>query len=187
MAHFHTSNEFRDWDTVHNTLTAAHALHQSLKCTPSLELLRGVFDIAISIYLDRFLNMPSQAIPGPSEAPGDGEELLGQLLEGMDVRQRVEETAQLVSRYLGGEGNPEQLLATLGQAMLREDSDFHSFQIIDAGFSQYNDRRGTEEGRHVLIAVARFLAAHAPTPRAVGQTYNMALRLHRGEEIYRDG
>ena len=186
MAHFHTSNEFRDWDTVHNTLTAAHALHQSLKRTPSLELLRGVFDIAISIYLDRFLNMPSQAIPGPSEAPGDGEELLGQLLEGMDVRQRVEETAQLVSRYLGGEGNPEQLLATLGQAMLREDSDFHSFQIIDAGFSQYNDRRGTEEGRHVLIAVARFLAAHAPTPRAVGQTYNMALRLHRGEEIYRD-
>ena len=115
-----------------------------------------------------------------------GEELLRQLLEGMDVRQWVEETAQPVSRCLGGEGNPEQLLATLGQAMLREGSDFHSLQMIDAGFSQYNDRRGTEEGRHVLIAVARFLAAHAPTPRAVGQTYNMALRLHRGEEIYRD-
>ena len=30
MAHFHTSNEFRDWDTVHNTLTAANALHQAL-------------------------------------------------------------------------------------------------------------------------------------------------------------
>ena len=187
MAHFHTSNEFRDWDTVHNTLTAAHALHQSLKRTPSLELLRGVFDIAISIYLDRFLNMPSQPIPEPSGVARDGEALLSQLLDGMDVRQRVEETAQLASRYLVGDGDPERLLATLGQAMLREDSDFHSFQIIDAGFSEYNDRRGTEEGRHVLIAVARFLAAHAPTPRAVGQTYNMALRLQRGEEIYREG
>ena len=34
MAHFHLSNEFRDWDTVHNTLTAANALHQALKRTP---------------------------------------------------------------------------------------------------------------------------------------------------------
>ncbi|MCH7620691.1 MAG: Rieske (2Fe-2S) protein, partial [Chloroflexi bacterium] len=49
MAHFHVSNEFRDWDTVHNTLTAANALHQALKRAPSVELLRGVFDTAISI------------------------------------------------------------------------------------------------------------------------------------------
>jgi hypothetical protein len=34
--------------------------------------------------------------------------------------------------------------------------------------------------------MARFLAAHAPTPRAIGQTYHIALRLHRGEELYRD-
>ena len=68
MAHFHTSNEFRDWDTVHNTLTAAHGLHQALKRTPTPELLRGVYDIAMSIYLDRFLNMP--AMPLPAETPG---------------------------------------------------------------------------------------------------------------------
>ena len=68
MAHFHTSNEFRDWDTVHNTLTAAHGLHQALKRTPTPELLRGVYDIAMSIYLDRFLNMP--AMPLPAVTPG---------------------------------------------------------------------------------------------------------------------
>ena len=61
MARFHTSNEFGDWDTVHNTLTVANALHQALKRAPSVELLRAVFDTAISIYLDRFLNMPPPA------------------------------------------------------------------------------------------------------------------------------
>jgi hypothetical protein len=35
-----------------------------------------------------------------------------------------------------------------------------------------------------LIAAARYLAAHAPTARAQGQTYSIALRLHRGERIY---
>ena len=63
MARFHTSNEFRDWDTVHNTLTAANALHQGLKRTPTPELLRGVFDVAVSIYLDRFLNMQARGCP----------------------------------------------------------------------------------------------------------------------------
>ena len=69
MAHFHLSNEFRDWDTVHNTLTAANALHQALKRAPTLELLRGVFDVAMSIYLDRFLNMPAQRLPDAAVGP----------------------------------------------------------------------------------------------------------------------
>jgi hypothetical protein len=34
--------------------------------------------------------------------------------------------------------------------------------------------------------MARFLAAHAPTSRAVGQTFQIALRLHHGEELYHD-
>jgi hypothetical protein len=57
---------------------------------------------------------------------------------------------------------------------------------VDAGFRQYQARRDTEAGRHIMVGMARFLAAHSPTPRAVGQTYHIALRLHRGEEIYRD-
>ena len=184
MAHFPVSNEFRDWDTVHNTLTAANALHQALKRAPSVELLRGVFDTAISIYLSRFLNMPSQPIPETESIPVDGESIIAQITEQMDVRQQVDGVAQLVSRYLTGGGDSGRVLETLGHLMLREDSEFHSFQLIDAGFQQYKARRGTDAGRHVLIAVARFLAAHAPTARAVGQTYQIALRLHRGEELY---
>ena len=186
MAHFHVSNEFRDWDTVHNTLTAANALHQALKRAPTVELLRGVFDISMSIYLDRFLNMPAQRIPAMAKSPVDGQEILDQLHERMNVRHQVEEVAELVSQHLTGGGDPEALLATMGRVMLVEDSEFHSFQIVDAGFKQYEARRGTESGRHVLIGMARFLAAHSPTPRAVGQTYQIALRLHRGEEIYRE-
>ena len=149
-----------------------------------MELLRGVFDTAISIYLSRFLNMPSQPIPETESIPVDGESIIAQITEQMDVRQQVDGVAQLVSRYLTGGGDSGRVLETLGHLMLREDSEFHSFQLIDAGYQQYKARRGTDAGRHVLIAVARFLAAHAPTARAVGQTYQIALRLHRGEELY---
>ena len=186
MAHFHVSNEFNDWDTVHNTLTAANALHRALQRAPSPELLRGVFDVALSIYLDRFLNMPAQRIPETGGDPVDGPALLAEIRERLDVRQQVEEVSHLVSRYLTGLADPDALVADLGRAMLSEDSGFHSFQIVDAGFNQYRQRRGSESGRHVLIGMARYLAAHAPTPRAVGQTYQIALRLHRGEEIFRE-
>ena len=184
MAHFHLSNEFRDWDTVHNTLTAANALHQGLKRSPTPELLRGVFDIAMSIYLDRFLNMPPQRLPDAAASQIPAGEQLDRLLEMVDVRQQVEESAQVVSGYLSGDWDPEKLMATLGRMMLREDADFHSFQIVDAAFKQYGERWGTESGRHVLVGLSRFLAAHSPTPRAEGQTYQIALRLQRGEEIY---
>ena len=184
MAHFHTSNEFRDWDTVHNTLTAANALHQALKRTPTRELLRGVFDIAMSVYLDRFLNMPPQRLPDAAASPIPSTQQLGELLEMVNVRQQVEESAQAVSGYLAGNGAPEDLMATMGRMLLREDADFHSFQIVDAAFRQFESRQGAESGRLTMIGLSRFLAAHSPTPRAQGQTYQIALRLQRGEEIY---
>ncbi len=186
MAHFHVSNEFGDWDTVHNTLTAANALHQALRRAPSPELLRGVFDVAMSIYLDRFLNMPAQRIPETGPDPVDEAALLAEMTGLMNVRQQVEEVSHLVSRYITASENPDALVAALGAAMLTEDAGFHSFQIVDAGFSQYQARRGTESGRHVLIGMARYLAAHAPTSRAVGQTYQIAVRLQRGEELFRE-
>ena len=102
----------------------------------------------------------------------------------VNIRQQVEESAQAVSGYLAGDGAPENLMSTLGRIMLREDAGFHSFQVVDAAFKQFEHRQGTESGRHVMIGLSRFLAAHSPTPRAEGQTYQIALRLQRGEEIY---
>ena len=51
---------------------------------------------------------------------------------------------------------------------------------------QYRQFAGRPEGDHVLIGVARFLTAHAPTVRATGQTYDIAARLHRGEALHAD-
>ena len=185
MARFHTSNEFGDWDTVHNTLTAANALHQALKRAPSVELLRAVFDTAISIYLDRFLNMPPQRMPESNGAqPSD--DLGTRLLEAMDSQQQVEQAARIVTEYVVASPNPDDLLSVLAHAMLREDSTFHHFQIVDAALKQYGERRGTDAGWHVLVGGARFLAAHYPTPRAVNQTFNIAVRLQRGDEIFKE-
>ena len=190
MARFHTSNEFNDWDTLHNTLTAANALHQALKRAPSVELLRAALDTAMSVYLDRFLNMPAQRVPDPlangASANGaiDGVALRSQLLDGMNMQQLVEPSAKTVSDYISGGAEPEGIIASLAHAMLREESGFHNFQIVDAAIQQYEERRGTDAGRVVLVALARFLAAHAPTSRAVHQTFNIALRLHRGEALY---
>jgi hypothetical protein len=37
-----------------------------------------------------------------------------------------------------------------------------------------------------LMAAARYLAAHSPTDRSQRQTYEIARRLHRGENLYED-
>ena len=186
MARFHTSNEFGDWDTVHNTLTAANALHQALKRAPSVELTRAVFDTAISIYLDRFLNMPAQPLPQQNVAAAR-DDLGPRILEAMNSQQQVEESAVLVSDYVSIAPDPDRVLSVLAHAMLREDSTFHHFQMVDAAVKQYLDRRGTDQGRYVLVGMARFLAAHYPTPRSVNQTFNIAVRLQRGDEIFREG
>lgn len=183
IAQFRTSNEFGDWITVLHTFTYANAVQQAMRRAPSVDLLRGVFDAAISVYLDRFLNMPPAPLPPVREgrAPDPAS-----ILEAMNTQQQVNEVARLVSDCLAGGGDEAALLATLGHALLREDGEFHSFQMVEAGFRQYADLRGTEEGRVVLLAVARYLAAHSPTPRASGQTFQTALRLQRGDSLYTD-
>ena len=186
MARFHTSNEFGDWDTVHNTLTAANALHQALKRAPSVELLRAVFDTAISIYLDRFLNMPPQRIPEPS-ANGSVPDLPENLLNAMNSQQQVEDSARIVTNFVANAPESDDIVPVLAHAMLREDSSFHHFQIVDAAIRQYEGRNGSESARHCLVAMARFLAAHYPTPRSINQTYNIAVRLQRGDEIFSEG
>ena len=185
MARFHTSNEFGDWDTVHNTLTAANALHQALLRAPSVELLRAAFDTAISVYLDRFLNMPAQRLPEPNGV-GSSEDIGQEILDTMNSQQQVEQSARLVTDYVAGSDDPDSVLSVLAHAMLREDSTFHHFQIVDAAIKQYELRKGTDSARHVLVGMSRFLAAHYPTPRSVNQTFNIAVRLNRGDEIFRE-
>jgi hypothetical protein len=102
----------------------------------------------------------------------------------LDKQQQVNEAGALVSSYLAGGRSAEPLLAAIGKVLLREDRDFHTIQTVEAAFRQYSYLRGSEEGTHVLIAAARYLAAHSPTVRAQGQTYEIARRLHRGDHLF---
>jgi nitrite reductase/ring-hydroxylating ferredoxin subunit len=200
IARFHVSNEYSDWDTTLHTFTFAHAVHMGLRrvlCdktdqTTALvasELLRGVFDAAISLYLDRFLNIPAAALLEPRPAgtrrrSPSPERLEAELLALLDRQQQVNQAAELVAYYLSDGGDDGRLLAALGTALLREDRDFHTIQTIEAACRAAARTRGTPEAAHVLIAATRYLAAHAPTPRAQGQTYTIALRLRRGDRLF---
>ncbi len=184
IAQFHTSNQFGDWDTALHTFSFANAAHQGLRLAPSPELLRGVFDAAMSVYLDRFLNVPPAPLPRPAANGRDPEDLLSELMSLLDRQQQTNEAGALVATYLESGRSPERLLAALGRALLREDRDFHTIQTIEAAFRQYSLLNKSIAGRIVLIAAARYLAAHSPTLRAQEQTYRIARRLHRGERLF---
>ena len=79
------------------------------------------------------------------------------------------------------------LVTTLAHAVLREDADFHTYQMLEAGVRQSGEWGESDEGRHILIAVARYLAAHSPTERAQLQTATVARRLSRGEALHEAG
>ena len=185
IARFPTSNEFQDWDTALHTFSFANAVEQGLRRLPSRALLRGALDAAISVHLDRFLNVPAARLPVPDE-DADPDALLAELPVLLDRQQSVEEAGQLVASYLGAGGVPDQLVAALVGCLLREDRDFHTIQCVEAGVRQHELLRGTGEEGLPLIAAARYLAAHAPTPRSQHQTYDIARRLHRGERVYED-
>jgi len=186
IARFHTSNEFADWDRALHTFTFANAVSQGLKRIRSRELVRGIFDAAMSVYLDRFLNIPPARIPEPDGRGIDPVSLLDELPGLFDKQQQVNEAGALVARFLYSGGDPAKVMAALGRALLREDRDFHTIQTVETAFRLFTALNGGPEAIHALIAAARYLAAHAPTVRAQGQTYQIAERLHRGERLFED-
>jgi hypothetical protein len=56
--------------------------------------------------------------------------------------------------------------------------------MLEAGVRQYEEWGATDQRCHVLIAVARYLAAHAPTERSAFQTAEIARRLMRGARLH---
>jgi nitrite reductase/ring-hydroxylating ferredoxin subunit len=185
IARFPTSNEFGDWDTALHTFTFANAVEQGLRRSASPELVRGVFDAAMSIHLDRFLNVPAARLPTP-DPDADPDMLLEELPRLLDRQQQVAEAGQLVASFLGAGGDPSRLVATLGAALVREDRNFHTIQCVEAAVRQH-ELLAAENGAGLpLIAAARYLAAHAATTRAQRQTFEIARRLHRGEKLYEE-
>ncbi len=186
IGRFHISNEFADWDAVHNTWTAAQALAQALQRTPSTMLARGLYHQALRVYLDRFLNIPAARLPDERpDASATVDETTSQaLLVLLDREQRVAAAASLANSLLA-RGEVESFIHVLGHAVLREDAGFHAYQTLEAGIRQFNGLRERYPlaARRTLVSVTRYVAAHAPTSRALFQTYRIAERLLRGEDL----
>ncbi|WP_224449120.1 Rieske (2Fe-2S) protein [Haloprofundus salilacus] len=187
VAQFSTANEFADWNTVHHTFTYANAVHQASQRTDAPELYRGVFDAAVNVYLDRFLNTPAAPIPERGAESADSDELLGDLRMTFEMEGEVNDAGRAAAHYLDAGGELSTLKARLGEALLREDAGFHTYQALEAGFAQMDEREDSpEEVRTLAVAVARYLSAHFPTRREREQTFTIASRLQRGEKIHEE-
>ena len=191
VARFGTSNEHSDWDTAHHAFTYCNALHQLLKRigTDTPDPLRGVFHGAMRLWLIRFLNVPPARLPEEDaldDLPRNASEIGEAFLQALDRQGSVREAARLVARALALGHPRETLIATLGRAVLREDADFHTLQILEAAVRQWREWGDTREGRRILVAVARWLAAHSPTQRAQLQTADVAQRLARGQNLHEE-
>jgi nitrite reductase/ring-hydroxylating ferredoxin subunit len=197
VAHFGNANEHSDWETAHHVFTYANAVDQILKRIGTAKTdgdataVRGILHGAMALYLTRYLNVPPARIPGErderlDDLPADVDSIRAALLDAFDRQRQVDLAARLVARHLKLGHPPEALIATLARALLREDAGFHAYQMLEAGVRQFTVWGNTDEGRHILIAVARYLAAHSPTERAALQTADIAQRLMRGGEPHQE-
>jgi nitrite reductase/ring-hydroxylating ferredoxin subunit len=188
VARFGNANEHADWEAAHHVFTYANAVHQMLKRIETANTdghataVRGVLHGAMALYLTRYLNVPPVRIPGEGDGelddlPTDAEIISMTLLDAFDRQRQVDLAAKLVARHLTLGHSPHALIATLARAVLREDSGFHAYQMLEAGVRQFTAWGNTSESRHILIAVTRYLAAHSPTERAAPRLKFMTVDL----------
>jgi hypothetical protein len=199
VAQFGTANEHGDWETAHHVFTYCNAVHQGLKriggdrehVTDFIEASRAVLHGALAVYLIRYLNVPPARLPALGDdrlesMPSTIEEIRSALLDAFDRQHQIDAAANLVVRHLTLGHPPDLIISALAHALLREDAGFHGFQMFDAGVRQFGEWGNTEPGRHILVAVARYLAAHSPTERGWLQTADIAARLSRGDQLHAD-
>jgi nitrite reductase/ring-hydroxylating ferredoxin subunit len=190
LAQFPESNDIADWFAPVHTFNFANAVCQSIVRHNSLQSGRGLFHAALSVFQDRYLNIPNVSLPNPDE------ELVGSYRNNSNWHRDLLDTLnekrswrifpeQVVAVYRAGRGLAE-LIDMLSAATLREDFDFHKLQCVDAGAAQAKLWKGQEEAEHILAGVARHLTSHAPTPRGQSKMINIAKRLQRGEKLYED-
>jgi hypothetical protein len=195
VARFGNANEHGDWETAHHVFTYTNALYHMLRRVGTassdshVSAVRGILHGAMALYLTRYLNVPPARIPGEhgeqlDDLPTDAEAIRAALLDAFDRQGQVDLVARLVARHLTLGHSSQTLIATLAHAMLREDAGFHAYQMLEAGVRQFTAWDDTSEGQHIIIAVARYLAAHSPTERTTLQTADIARRLMQGGELH---
>jgi nitrite reductase/ring-hydroxylating ferredoxin subunit len=190
LARFATSNEVTDWFNPQHTFVYCNGAYQAVSRAATPDVVRGVFHGAMSVYMDRYLNVPPARLPSErntrNDLPDTAKGLRQALLKELDQRANVERVADIVSRYVALGLALPQLIDMLTFATVREDLDFHSLQVLEAGVNQCRawGAEHAPQQENILVGVARNLAAHCPTRRAGQQTAIIAERLHRGEKMF---
>ncbi|MCE4599622.1 MAG: Rieske (2Fe-2S) protein [Desulfurococcales archaeon] len=185
VARFSRYNDLEDWIRVLHSFSYANAIHQVVKRVSTPRVFKGVYHAALRVYLDRYLNEPPYRIPRGS--PGESRErLLKSLLDTLDRRYMIDEVSSIVADYLANGYEEEHLVKTLSHAVLREDADFHTVQMLEAGVNLLQELENPEDRKTILIAMARYIASQSPTQRRLKQISQIALKLYRGERIYEE-
>jgi nitrite reductase/ring-hydroxylating ferredoxin subunit len=183
VARFGTANEHSDWESAHHAFTYANAVHRLLARLDgagrplTADALRGVLHGAMRVYLLRFLNVPPARIPVANGAAPVPER---NFLAALDRHGGVDDVAAIVASW----PDDTALRTALVRAVLREDAGFHVYQMLEAALTQAGERSDGAPSRHLLIAAARYIAAHTPTPRAELQTANVARKLAGGRQLH---
>lgn len=187
VARFHLQNE-NDWDDVLHLVSYNHAVDRLAarfagRPATDFALLRAVFHGAVYCHLTRFLNVP--AVPLPHQRrhdyliPDEPRQMCERLLHCAEFQQ-VEEAAAIADRYLRAGHDSRSIEAALIKALLREDSVFHTFQMVEAGIARHVLKGGGANPE--LVAAARYLTAQKLRRGVLWSTRN-ALTLARGEGL----
>jgi hypothetical protein len=194
IAYFGTSNDHSDWESAHHAFSYANgafgliarAIDGGSDVETEVLCVRAAFHGALAVYLNRYLNVPPARLPRGDAQRVSPAELRRAFLDACDRQQQVAEATRLAAAYLSAGHPAGDLIALLGHALLREDAGFHMVQNLQSAVRQYLAWNGDPEAAPILIAAARYLAAHAPTPRARHQTAQVARRLMRGGAVHED-
>ncbi len=195
LARFATSNEVSDWFNPQHTFIFCNAVQRALLRTGGPDVVRALYQAAIAVYMDRYLNVPAAKLPAargtarPAADDAAAAGLLDELLGALDNRAEVERAADLTSSYLrtpaaDWDAHLGRLVDRLAYATLREDLDFHTLQVLEASATQLAARGNDRGAEQIMVGVVRNLAAHCPTQRAGYQTAVIARRLQHGEELF---
>ena len=63
LARFATSNEVTDWFNPQHTFIYSNGVYQAVRRSAAPDVVRGILHGAISVYMDRYLNVPPARLP----------------------------------------------------------------------------------------------------------------------------